>query len=253
VQSGALQSGVVQSGVVQSGALQSGVAQSGVAQSGVAQSGALQAVSREAVSVGNVAALSPLALPVAGANRCPGSRHHDGLGPAPAPCRSAPPGPERRPPPARVFPVRRPVAAAVDRYHRAMATDPGDAYDLDLASASLQSAATDLGMLLRLLVSQLSDTLGPRLHVERAGGLLRKSHEIKSLEVTMGDDVLRAETDHGELRCTVAHSSGGIRIRSDKVTVDEWLKRLLELVQVEAAHSERARQALENIVIGGNP
>jgi hypothetical protein len=134
-----------------------------------------------------------------------------------------------------------------------MAADPDDGFDLDLAAAGLRSASSDVGMLLRLLVTQLSDALGDRLQVDRAGSRLRKSNEIRSLQVTMGDDVLRAEMVAGALRCTIAHSSGGIRIRSDTVTVDEWLRRLLQLVRIEAGHSEQARQALENIVIGESP
>jgi thiamine phosphate synthase YjbQ (UPF0047 family) len=63
---------------------------------------------------------------------------------------------------------------------------------------------------------------------------------------------MRAQVDGGSVRCSVAHSSGGIRIRSEAVDLDSWLKRLLNALQQEAAHSEGARQALERIVIGGS-
>lgn len=122
-------------------------------------------------------------------------------------------------------------------------------FDLDMAAAMLQSNATDVHTMLKVLVTQLSDVLGKRLVVERPGRL-RRSDRITAVEITLGDDVLRAELSDGSVRCTVAHSSGNIRIRSEQVGMDEWLKRLLELLQSEAAHSERARQALESIVIG---
>jgi hypothetical protein len=127
-----------------------------------------------------------------------------------------------------------------------------DALDLDMAASVLQSNATDVHIMLKVLAGQLAEVLGPRVVVERAGGLLRKSNEVKALQVTLGDDVLRAQVDGGSVRCTVAHSSGGIRIRSESVDLDTWLKRLLAALQQEAAHSEGARQALENIVIGGS-
>jgi hypothetical protein len=127
----------------------------------------------------------------------------------------------------------------------------GDGFDLDMAAASLQANSVDLPMMLRMLVTNLGDVLGKRLVVERAGGLLRKSDTIKAVEVTVGDDTLRAEVDGGTVRCSVGHSSGGIRIRSAQVDMAEWLRRLLQALQAEAAHSEGARQALENIVIGG--
>ena len=120
-----------------------------------------------------------------------------------------------------------------------------------MAAASLQANSVDVPMMLRLLVNELGDVLGKRLVVERTGGVFRKSDAIKVVEVTVGDDTLRAEVDGGTVRCSVGHSSGGIRIRSAQVDMDEWLRRLLQALRAEAAHSERARQALENIVIGG--
>ena len=104
--------------------------------------------------------------------------------------------------------------------------------------------------MLKLLVAQLSDALGDRIVVERAGRF-RKSDEIKSVRITLGDDILEAEVEGGTVRCTIGHSSGGIRIRSEQVDMDAWLTRLLSTLQAEAAHSEQTRQALENIVIGG--
>jgi len=129
--------------------------------------------------------------------------------------------------------------------------EPDDAFDLDMAAATVQSNATDVRIMLKVLAGQLAEVLGPRLVVERAGGLLRKSGEVKALELTLGDDVLRAQVEGASVRCSVAHSSGGIRIRSESVDLDAWLKRLLAALQQEAAHSEGARRALERIVIGG--
>ena len=128
---------------------------------------------------------------------------------------------------------------------------PGDAFDLELATASLLADGQDVHILLKVLVKQLSGAFGERLKVEQKGGFLRKSDEIKSVEVAIGNDVFRTELQGGRVDCTVGHASGGIRIRSEKLEMDEWLRRLLGSLQSEAAHSQSARQALENIVIGG--
>ncbi|MGH9055996.1 MAG: hypothetical protein ACRDYY_09075 [Acidimicrobiales bacterium] len=126
-----------------------------------------------------------------------------------------------------------------------------DGFDLELATASLLGDNRDVRMLLKVLVAQLSGALGDRLTVERHGGLLRKSDEIKSVEAAIGAEEFRAEMRGGSVGCSVGHSSGGIRIRSENVGMDEWLRRLLAGLQSEAAHSQAARLALENIVIGG--
>jgi hypothetical protein len=129
----------------------------------------------------------------------------------------------------------------------------GSGFDLDLAVASLSSSGTDLSILLRLLVGQLAGPLGGRLSVERRGGLLRRSNEITAVQVTLDGDVLRAEVDGAIVRCTIGHSSGGIRIRSEQVDMATWLKRLLGALEDEAARSETTRTALENLMIGGTP
>lgn len=130
--------------------------------------------------------------------------------------------------------------------------EPGesDAFDLDLAAASLRSDGSDVGIMLEALSRTLQEALGRRLVVERSKGLLKRSNEIRALEVTLGDDRLRAEVDGAAVRCTIGHSSGGIKIRSSQVDMDEWLRRLLLGLQAEANHSETARLALEHIVLG---
>jgi hypothetical protein len=131
-------------------------------------------------------------------------------------------------------------------------TTPDDSYDLALAAASLRSSTTDVHVLLKALSDQLADTLGDRLRVQRDGGRFKKSGVITSLQVTMANDQFEAVVEGGTLHCVIGHSSGGIRIRSESLDMDEWLTRLLGALRDEAAHSEAARRALENIVIGGH-
>lgn len=124
-------------------------------------------------------------------------------------------------------------------------------FDLEMASTTILGENKDVRVLLKVLVSQLSGPLGDRMQVERQGGLIHKSDDVKSLRVQIGGDDFGAEMKGGAVECTVGHSSGGIRIRSERVEMDEWLRRLLGSLQAEADHSQAARHALENMVIGG--
>lgn len=129
--------------------------------------------------------------------------------------------------------------------------DPSDGdLDLDLLASSLHADDSDVRVLLRALVTRLSGALGDRLEVERAGGRFRKSEEIRRVSIHLGDDQLDATVDRGTLECTISRSSGGIRIRSTKVTIDEWLRRLLGALRDEAATTQATREALESLVIG---
>ncbi|HTU38896.1 MAG TPA: hypothetical protein VMF35_12935 [Acidimicrobiales bacterium] len=123
------------------------------------------------------------------------------------------------------------------------------AFDLSMAVAQLASNSTDLRIMLKLLVSQLASVLGDRITVERAGRF-RKSDDVKSVHIVLGNDTLDAVVDGATVRCSIGHSSGGIRIRSEQCDMAQWLTRLLSTLQAEAATSEQTRQALERIVIG---
>jgi hypothetical protein len=97
----------------------------------------------------------------------------------------------------------------------------------------------------------LAGSLGSRLVVERQSGLFKRSGAIEAIQVSLGNDVLRAEASGGSVRCTIGHASGGIRIRSETIDMATWLRRLLGALEQEAAKSETTRQALENLMIGG--
>jgi hypothetical protein len=127
-----------------------------------------------------------------------------------------------------------------------------DSYDLSLAAAALRSNSADVRALLKALCSELADTLGERLRTKRGGGRRHKSDDISSVQINMANDQFEAVIDGADLRCTVGHVSGGIRIRSETIDMDQWITRLLQALKAEAAHSDAARQALENIVIGGH-
>jgi len=126
-------------------------------------------------------------------------------------------------------------------------TSMDDSYDLNMAAAMLRSNSTDLRLLLKALCEELSDTLGDRLRVQRGGSRFKKSEAISSVQITMASDQFEAVIDGSDLRCTVGHFSGGIRIRNENVDVNVWIVKLLGALQAEAAHSDTARQASKTL------
>lgn len=126
-----------------------------------------------------------------------------------------------------------------------------DSLDIDVLASSLESDYSDVAMLLRVLADRLSGALGNRLRIERDGGRFRKPLRIRSLSVVLGDDELTASLEDGRLDTSISHRSGGIRIRSEKLALTDWLRRLLESLRAEATYNQATRAALESIVIGG--
>jgi hypothetical protein len=127
----------------------------------------------------------------------------------------------------------------------------GDPLDLELATTALLADNHDVRNLLKLLARQLAGTLGARVDVQRQGGLLRKSEEVRRLRVRIGDEEFLADVDKQQVTTTIGHDSGGIRIRTERVSTQEWLTRLLGQLQKEAVSNQASRMAIENIVMGG--
>ena len=106
--------------------------------------------------------------------------------------------------------------------------------------------------MLKLLVQQLAEVLGSRMAVERAGGRFRKSDEIKSVQIVLGNDTLEADVEGA-----VGPLQHRPRLRRDPHS--ERAGRHGRLAdppphhpQQRSAHSEQTRLALEHIVIGGS-
>ncbi len=131
-----------------------------------------------------------------------------------------------------------------------MSSDP---LDLEFATTAILADNHDVKALLEMLARQLSSTLGEKVTVEREGGLLRKTKEIKSLRVFLGSKTFIAEISKGNLVTSVGHESGGIRIRTEKTDMSTWLGRLLGELQEAANTNQASRMALEAIVNGGQP
>ncbi len=128
-----------------------------------------------------------------------------------------------------------------------------DPLDLELATTAILADNHDVKGLLEMLARQLSATLGSKVTVEREGGILRKSKEIRALRVAFGAKTFVAEIARGSLVTAIALESGGIRIRTDKVEMGDWLAGLLAELQVAASSNQASRMALEQIVNGGRP
>ena len=131
--------------------------------------------------------------------------------------------------------------------------EAGNGMDMQMAAAAVLADNKDVKVLLRVLGSNLKESLGERVQVAHgSGGLLRhQSDEVKSITVHLGQDDYEAHVDGGTVRCTIGRSSGGIRIRSEQLPVEQWLVRLLGALQEEAVNNQSARAALQSVIIGG--
>lgn len=129
----------------------------------------------------------------------------------------------------------------------------GGQVDMQLAAAAFLADNKDTKLLLRVLGESLQETLGTRVEVTRSsGGLLhRTAPEVKAITVHLDPDDYQVQLEGDRVRCTVTHNSGGIRIRSEQLPVEQWLARLLEALKHEAENNQSAQAALQRVILGG--
>jgi hypothetical protein len=130
---------------------------------------------------------------------------------------------------------------------------PGGQADMQMAAAALLANNSDVKMMLRVLGKGLQEALGDRVEVVHAsaGVLHRPSEDVKSITVHLDQDDYQASMDGPSVHCTVGRSSGGIRIRTEQLPVEQWLNRLLSALQQEAVNNQSAQAALQKVIIGG--
>jgi hypothetical protein len=123
----------------------------------------------------------------------------------------------------------------------------------DLSAAGLRADGSDLRISVEVLASKLESTLPGRTRVERHGGGLlgRGEKHVRRILVELGAE------NGTSYQLTIAgdrvegfreRKSGGISIKRESLTPDQWIAALTAELQSEAQRSAEARQALEGLV-----
>ena len=126
------------------------------------------------------------------------------------------------------------------------ATPPGA--DLDSVVAALRADASDVNVFFQVLAGKLSDSMPGAVQLERVGGMFKKDHPVKRITVDAGDDVLEAELRQGSITAQHAHAVRGIRLRTEQLGFDEWLRRLVEVLSKQSQNNAAASAALRSLV-----
>ncbi len=124
-----------------------------------------------------------------------------------------------------------------------------DEPDLDLIAASLRSDDSDLGASVEVLASKLEQALPGRVRIWRWRTRLFGPKALGRIAVDLGPERFDLRVRDGALEAQRAKLSGGIVLKSETVTPEEWLRALAESLAEEAQRSASARQALERLLM----
>jgi hypothetical protein len=122
--------------------------------------------------------------------------------------------------------------------------------DFDLSAAGLRADGTDLRISVEVLAAKLEDSLPGRTRVERHGGGLlgRGAKRVRLLKVELGESIYQLSIDGDRVEGSRERRVGGISIKREPLSPDEWVAALTAELREEAQRSAQARSALEGLV-----
>jgi hypothetical protein len=118
----------------------------------------------------------------------------------------------------------------------------------DLLAASLRADAVDLKAFVEALAEKLTASFPSRIKVERKGGMLRGKPRVRRLVVHLGDSEFELASDDGEVSCSRKVLVRGIALRTEQLSVEQWIDAVAKELVAEADVSESDRLALERML-----
>jgi hypothetical protein len=120
--------------------------------------------------------------------------------------------------------------------------------DLDLLAASFRADAADVDAFVESLAVKLEQAMPGRVRVHRWRGGLRGPKRVQRIVLDAGDRRLELRLSGGAIETSTSRLSGGIVLKTERMSVDEWISALSEAVAAEAERSTVTRQALERLL-----
>jgi hypothetical protein len=121
--------------------------------------------------------------------------------------------------------------------------------DLDLLAASLRADATDMRAFLPALAVRLEEAFPQLCTVKRKRtGLFSSERVVDSIAVTLGDDVYRLGNAAGYIVAGRAHVVRGVSIKTEEMTIEEWITELTRALADVARQTESGRIALQSLL-----
>ncbi len=118
----------------------------------------------------------------------------------------------------------------------------------DLLAASLRADAVDLKAFVEALAVKLSESFPSRVQIERKGGRLGGKQRVRRVAVKLGDNEYALASDDGEVSCTRRVVVRGIALRTEQLSLEQWIDSLAGELVTEAGKTESDRVALERML-----
>jgi hypothetical protein len=124
-----------------------------------------------------------------------------------------------------------------------------DEDSFDIAAAGLRADGSELSVAVEVLASKLEDALAAETRVvRRSKRLLSKDKRVERIDVNLGDWRFGLRAQDSSVECYRERRSGGIAIKREALSLDEWVAALTGELRGRAQQSARAREALTRLM-----
>jgi hypothetical protein len=127
--------------------------------------------------------------------------------------------------------------------------DGGDGFEL--LAASLRASSTDLSTFVRVLAEKLERALPGRVRVERRRTrFLSGERAVTRVECSLGERRYSLAVEGAQVVPLRSTAVRGIVLKSEPLSLDEWIDALAADLATEAQVSEQSRRAVQQLLEG---
>ncbi len=124
-----------------------------------------------------------------------------------------------------------------------------DDLQFELLASSLRADTGDMKAFIEALAVKLEGALPQRARVERkADGLFSRTKHVQRISVELGENRYEIMHAAGQIQATVGKAVRGIVLKTEHLSLDDWIDQLSRELTVEANRSEQSRLALQRLL-----
>ena len=121
---------------------------------------------------------------------------------------------------------------------------------VEMLAASLRMNMSDLGTFMEAMAAKLQAALPQQTTVRRHTALFSREHPVKEIIVTFGElNYALLREKQGQLQAQRATKVRGIVLKTEQISVSQWIDEIASNLAQEAVRSTQTRSALEQFLL----
>ncbi len=121
---------------------------------------------------------------------------------------------------------------------------------VEMLAASLRMNMSDLGAFMEALAAKLQGALSAQTTVTRHNALFSRDHPVKEIIVAFGElQYVLLREKQGQLQAQRSTKVRGIVLKTEQISVQQWINEIAANLAQEAVRSAQTRSALEEFLL----